>query len=46
MGSYAFDKWALPFLASKIFKTKMVNNFNLQLTGSGDHFIVLLALHH
>jgi hypothetical protein len=46
MGSYAFDKWALPFLANKIFKTKMVNNFNLQLTGSGDHFIVLLTLHH
>jgi len=45
IGSYAFDKWALPFLASNVFKTEVVNNFNLELSGSGDHFTFLLTFH-
>jgi hypothetical protein len=43
-GSYAFDKWALPFLKTKVFKTDILENLTFCPTIIQDHLSFVITL--
>ena len=45
VGSYAFDKWALPFLSNNIFKSGTPDHFKLQLNASADQLGISVRIY-
>jgi len=44
VGSYAFDKWALPFLRTHIFSSNLSADFNLGFRATADHYAIVLTI--